>query len=121
MSDDRDGARPTLAQLLMAGIGWASLGLEAADELADELAQKVGVDRAEMRSAVRDVTASWRREADRLGARRGEAADKALARLGLVRREEVDDLSLRVAQLEHRLRLVENAATPDVPPGPPAA
>jgi polyhydroxyalkanoate synthesis regulator phasin len=113
MSDD--GGRPTLAQLLLAGIGWASMGLEAADELADELAQRVGADRAEMRRAMQDVTASWRREAERLGARRGEATEKTFARLGLVRREEVDDLNLRMAQLEHRLRLLENAGSPDVP------
>ena len=29
--------------------------------------------------------------------------------LGLVRRDEVDELELRVAQLEHRLRLLEDA------------
>jgi polyhydroxyalkanoate synthesis regulator phasin len=116
MSDEeRDGGRPSLAQLLLAGVGWATLGLEALDELADELAGRVGADRAEMRSALRDVTASWRREADRLGVRRGEAADKALAKLGLVRREELDDLNLRLAQLEHRLRLVENAGTTETP------
>ncbi|HEY7381214.1 MAG TPA: hypothetical protein VH572_08395 [Gaiella sp.] len=101
----------SLSRLLLAGVGWASLGLEAADELADELAQRVGADRLEMRQAVRDVVASWRREADRLGARRSEAGEKALARLGLVRREEVDDLSLRMAQLEHRLRLLEKKPT----------
>jgi len=32
--------------------------------------------------------------------------------LGLVRREELDELELRVAQLEHRLRLLEDAPPP---------
>ena len=32
--------------------------------------------------------------------------------LDLVNREEVDELELRVAQLEHRLKLVENASRP---------
>jgi polyhydroxyalkanoate synthesis regulator phasin len=36
--------------------------------------------------------------------------------LGLATREEVDELELRVAQLEHRLRLMERAA--DTPPTP---
>ena len=43
------------------------------------------------------------------------AALKALAdQLNLVSRDEVDELELRVAQLEHRLRLLEQN---DAPPG----
>lgn len=97
----------TLEQLLLAGLGWVSLGAEAADQVADELARRVGIDRDEMRGAVRDTVTSWRREAERLGMRRSEAGDRALRRLGLARREDVEDLALRVAQLEHRLRLLE--------------
>lgn len=97
----------SLQELLLAGIGWASMGLEAIDELADDLARRVGADRSEMRTAVRDTITSWRREAEKAGGRRDEIADRALDRLGVVRREEMDDLALRVAQLEHRLRLLE--------------
>ena len=47
-----------------------------------------------------------------LGARVGEGGQDALRslarELGLVTREEYDELELRVAQLEHRLRLVES-------------
>ena len=83
------------------------MGLEAADEISDDLARRVGVDRDAMREAVRDTLASWRAEADRLGDRRDEALERGLARAGLARRDEVEDLALRVAQLEHRLRLLE--------------
>jgi polyhydroxyalkanoate synthesis regulator phasin len=96
-----------ISELLLAGIGWASLGLEAADELADDLARRVGVDRGAMRAAVQDTVDSWRAELERLGARRDEAVERALAKTGLVRREELEDLALRVAQLEHRVRLLE--------------
>jgi polyhydroxyalkanoate synthesis regulator phasin len=96
-----------VSELLLAGIGWASLGLEAADEMADDLARRVGVERDAMRSAVRDTVASWRAEFERLGVRRDEAIERALAKAGLARREELDDLALRVAQLEHRVRLLE--------------
>ncbi len=99
-----------LSELLLAGVGWASLGLEAVDELADDVARRVGVERDEMRTALRDTLASWRAEAERVGLRRTEATEKALARLGLARREDVEDLALRVAQLEHRLRLLERDA-----------
>jgi polyhydroxyalkanoate synthesis regulator phasin len=97
----------TLEQLLLAGLGWVSLGAEAAEQLADDLAHRVGIERDEMRNAVRDTFSSWKAEADRLGALPSDTADKALRRLGLARREELDDLSLRIAQLEHRLRLLE--------------
>ena len=106
MSEPADDDR-SVSELLLAGIGWASLGLEAADEMADDLARRVGVDVESMRAAVQDTAASWRAEFERLGARRDEAVERALARAGLARREEVEDLALRVAQLEHRLRLLE--------------
>jgi polyhydroxyalkanoate synthesis regulator phasin len=106
-SGKRTAARGTLEELLLAGIGWASLTAEAADDLADDLARSVGIDRDEMRTAVRDALTGWRREADRLRLRRGDALDRALTRLGLVRREEHEDLALRVAQLEHRVKLLE--------------
>ena len=109
-TQDTEGPRP-VSELLLAGIGFATMGMEAADELADDLARRVGVDRDAMRGAVRDTIEAWRREAERLGARRDEAIERALAKSGIARREEVDDLSLRVAQLEHRLRLLEHDAT----------
>jgi hypothetical protein len=64
-----------------------------------------------MRASVRGTAASWRRDAERLGARGDDMIDRALERLGLARREELDDLALRVAQLEHRLRLVEGTTS----------
>jgi len=97
----------SLEQLLLAGLGWLSLTAEAADDVADDLARRVGVERDTMRHAVRDALTSWRAEAEKLGSVPSDASDKALRRLGLVRREEADDLALRVAQLEHRVRLLE--------------
>ena len=106
MSAREDVPRP-ISELLLAGLGWASMSLDAADEMADDLARRMGVDRDAMRNAVQDTVASWRSEVERLGARRDEVVDRGLAKAGLARREEVDDLALRVAQLEHRLRLLE--------------
>lgn len=97
-------------QLLLAGLGWVSLTAQAADELADALARRVGIDRDEMRGAVRDTVASWRAEVEQLGTFPSETAEKALQRIGLVRREEADDLALRIAQLEHRVRLLERTS-----------
>ena len=102
-----EGPRP-VSELLLAGLGIASLGAEVADELADDLARRMGIDRDAMRDAVRDTFAAWRAEAESLGARRDEVVDRSLQKAGLARREEIEDLELRVAQLEHRLRLLED-------------
>ena len=108
MSDQADDGPRPVSELLLAGIGFATLGFEAADDLADDLSRRLGVDRGAMRGAVRDTLQAWRNEAERLGVRRDEAFERALAKAGLVRREEMEDLALRVAQLEHRIRLLEH-------------
>jgi polyhydroxyalkanoate synthesis regulator phasin len=89
--------RETLEQLIVAAVGSAGLTAERADEvrsLADQLARR------------------WRGDALRVGERAGAAMDGLFRELGLVTREEFDELELRLAQLEHRLRLVEGG-----PPG----
>jgi polyhydroxyalkanoate synthesis regulator phasin len=111
MDEQGNGAGPARGPIetaLLAGLGWASLTAQAADDLADELAGLVGIDRAELRRAVRDVFASWRRDAEQAGLRRDEVIDRLIARMRLVQREEIDDLALRLAQLEHRVRLLES-------------
>ena len=84
-----EGPRP-VSELLFAGVGLASLGAEVADELADDLARRVGIDKDAMRGAVRDTFAAWRAEAERLGARRDEVVDRSLEKAGVARREDVD-------------------------------
>jgi polyhydroxyalkanoate synthesis regulator phasin len=103
----RSSESHSLEQLILAGLGWLSLTAEAADDMAEDIARRVGVEPGRMREAVRATFASVRHDAERAGTLPSEASDKALKRLGLVRREEVDDLGLRLAQLEHRVRLLE--------------
>jgi polyhydroxyalkanoate synthesis regulator phasin len=110
--------RGLLEELVLASVGWVSMTGQALDELADELATRVGASRDEMGAALRDAAAGWRKEADRLGVRRPEVSDRMLGRLRLVRREEIDDIELRLAQLEHRVRLLERGAAAE-PPGAP--
>jgi polyhydroxyalkanoate synthesis regulator phasin len=62
----------------------------------------------ELRSLADDFTSRWRGDAVRVGETSRRRIQDLARELGLVTREEWDELELRVAQLEHRLRLVEN-------------
>jgi len=103
--------RGPLETLSLAGLGAIALVAQHADELASEIATRVGVERDEVRAAIVDVVDSWRREAVRLGESGGSMAAKAASELGAASRDAVSDLELRVAQLEHRLKLLERDAT----------
>jgi polyhydroxyalkanoate synthesis regulator phasin len=105
-------AQEGLRRMLLAVLGALALTAERADDLADELASRGGMRREEARAWIDDVTNRWRGDAVRLGERTGSTMQGALRELGLVTRDEWDELELRVAQLEHRLRLVENRPRP---------
>ncbi|CAN5248143.1 hypothetical protein BH20ACT13_BH20ACT13_05470 [soil metagenome] len=100
-------ARGSLETLALAGIGVFALGADRAEELADELAQRLAIDPEETRAIVVDVFESWRRELGRVGESSSSAASRVGVELGIASRDALDELELRVAQLEHRLRLLE--------------
>jgi polyhydroxyalkanoate synthesis regulator phasin len=91
----------------LALIGAVALTAERADELAESLAERGGLSTEEVRGWIDDATSRWRGDAVRIGERAGATLNEALRELGLVTRDEWDELELRVAQLEHRLRLLE--------------
>ena len=99
--------RGPVETVTLAGIGAIALVAQHADELATEIATRVGVERDEVRSVISDVLDSWRREAARLGESGGSMAAKAASELGAASRDALSDLELRVAQIEHRLKLLE--------------
>jgi polyhydroxyalkanoate synthesis regulator phasin len=106
---ERDNDRGPLETLGLAGIGALALAAERADDLADELASRLGIERDEVGNAVADVLEGWRREAGRVGEHASDAASRVAEELGVASREAVDELALRVAQLEHRLKLLERS------------
>jgi polyhydroxyalkanoate synthesis regulator phasin len=63
----------------------------------------------ELRSLADDLTSRWRGDALRVGEGSRRRIQDVARELGLVTREEYDELELRVAQLEHRLRLLEDS------------
>jgi polyhydroxyalkanoate synthesis regulator phasin len=101
--------RELLQQLGLAAVGAVSLTAERADRLADELAARSGMRRDEALAIINDASGRWRGEAGRLGERASAALEDVFRDLGLVTRESFEELELRVAQLEHRLRLLETS------------
>jgi polyhydroxyalkanoate synthesis regulator phasin len=62
---------------------------------------------------VLEALAVWaRQEGSRVGELSRENVSALLRELGFVTQAEHEDLELRVAQLEHRIRLLERAVTP---------
>ena len=107
-----------LERVGLAAIGAVALTAERADALADELARAGGMRRDEARELIEQTAHRWRGEALRVSERAGAGLDGFFQQLGLVPRSDLEELELRVAQLEHRLRLVEEEPKPAKPPLP---
>jgi polyhydroxyalkanoate synthesis regulator phasin len=107
MAERADTARELAEKLVLAGVGAVALTAERADALADEIAARGGLGREEARSVVEELVGRWRNETVRLSERTGSGLAGVFRELGLVTRGELEEVELRVAQLEHRLRLLE--------------
>jgi polyhydroxyalkanoate synthesis regulator phasin len=109
--------RELAEEALLAGVGAVALTKERADDLVSELAQKGKLTQEDAREVVDEVMGRWRGDAVRVGERASSTLSGFFRELGLVTRREHEELELRLAQLEHRLRLVEGRSQPP-PPGP---
>ena len=104
-------ARDLAERLVLGGVGALALTADRVDALVDSLVARGGMERDDARSLVDDLTGRWRGEAKRV-ARASSTAQGLLRELGLVTKADLEELELRIAQLEHRLRLVEGAKPP---------
>jgi polyhydroxyalkanoate synthesis regulator phasin len=111
--------RDAVEQLLLAGIGAVALTAERIEELVDALVKRGGVQRDEARAAVEDTVSRWRGDATRATEKAGNSFQTLLRELGLVLRSEHEELELRVAQLGHRVRLMEASDDATIPPTAP--
>ena len=68
----------------------------------------LGVRLDEARSLLDEATSRWRGDALRIGEGSRQRLQDVFRELGVVTRADWDELELRVAQLEHRLRLLED-------------
>jgi polyhydroxyalkanoate synthesis regulator phasin len=84
-------------------------GPSAERDALDRLIAALGPRFDEARSFFEGATSRWRGDAVRVGEGTKERLQELARDLGLVTRDEWDELELRVAQLEHRLHLLEDA------------
>jgi polyhydroxyalkanoate synthesis regulator phasin len=75
----------------------------------ERLVTLLGLRLDEARSLLDDATSRWRGDALRVGEGGKRRVNEIARELGLVTRDQWDELELRVAQLEHRLRLLEDS------------
>ncbi len=119
MADDNGSfVTEALERVGLAAIGAVSLTAERADALAEELSRTGGIRSDEAREVIEQTIHRWRGEAMRFTERAGAGLDGLFQQLGLVPRSDFEELELRVAQLEHRLRLVEDEPTRPTPTPP---
>jgi polyhydroxyalkanoate synthesis regulator phasin len=104
---DAKSLRGLTEEAVLAGIGAVALTKERADELVQELVGKGKLTSDDARELVDEVMGRWRGEAVRMSERAGATFATLFRELGLITRGEYEELELRLAQLEHRLRLVE--------------
>jgi polyhydroxyalkanoate synthesis regulator phasin len=62
----------------------------------------------EFRALLDELTGRWRGDAMRVGEGSRQRLRDLFRELGLITRDDWDELELRVSQLEHRLRLLED-------------
>ena len=78
------------------------------DEAAERVLAMIGLRVDEARALLGEATSRWRGDSLRVGESTRRRLNDLFAELGLVTRADWDELELRVAQLEHRIRLLED-------------
>ena len=102
--DLRDAAE----RIVLAAFGALALGADRAERIAGELSELGGVRRDEARSVVEELAGRWRGDAVRISEKTRVSLAGFFQELGLVTRADFDELELRLAQVEHRLSLLES-------------
>ncbi|HEY3922801.1 MAG TPA: hypothetical protein VGL76_11910 [Gaiellaceae bacterium] len=74
----------------------------------DRISAVLGPRLDELRSLVDELSGRWRGDATRMGEGTRQRLRELFREVGLITRDDWDDLELRVAQLEHRLGLLED-------------
>jgi len=96
-----------LEQSLLLTLGAAALTKEIAESVVGELVKRGEMTSEDGRQAVDEVVNKAKGEARSLRSRFDDTLQRNMQDLGLAPRQQVEELQLKVAQLEHRLSLLE--------------
>jgi polyhydroxyalkanoate synthesis regulator phasin len=103
--------RELAERIVFSTVGAVALTAERADAIAEELSDRGIARRDDARALIEDLSARWRGDAVRVGEKAGATLESIFRELGLVTRDDIEELELRIAQLEHRLKLLEEPET----------
>jgi polyhydroxyalkanoate synthesis regulator phasin len=110
--DNGQSIRDLLERTFLVGVGAAAFTKDKVESLVDEFVHRGELSTEEGRDMVDRLVARSREEARTAMKKADTSVQGVLQDLGLSSRREVEDLQLRVRQLEHRIALLEQSAQP---------
>jgi len=93
-----------IEKTVLAGIGALALSQKKAEELVEDLKEKLNISEEEGRSMVDNLKAAAEENRKKLEKAAREEVEKNLDRIGVVSQSEFDALKKKVASLEKRLK-----------------
>ena len=107
MVDSGQSIRDLIERTFLVGVGAAAFTKDRVQELVEEFVRRGELSTEEGRDLVERLVARSRDEAKSAMKKADSSVHGALRDLGLSTRREVEDLELRLRQLEHRLSQLE--------------
>jgi polyhydroxyalkanoate synthesis regulator phasin len=104
------GLKDLIERTFLAGMGAAAVTKDRIQELVEELVGKGQINAEEGREVVERLVERSREEARSVLKKADSSLHSAYRNLGLGSKQEQEELALRVEQLEHRVRLLEERA-----------
>jgi polyhydroxyalkanoate synthesis regulator phasin len=101
------GLRDLIERTFLAGMGAAALTKDRGQELVEELVNKGQMNADEGREVVERLVERSREEARAVLKKADSSLHTAYRELGLGSKQDLEELTLRVEQLEHRVALLE--------------
>lgn len=93
-----------IEKTVLAGIGALALSQKKAEELVEDLKERLNISEEEGRSLVDNLKAAAEENRKKLEKAAREEVEKSLDRIGVVSQKEFDALKKKVAALEKRLK-----------------
>ena len=104
------GIKDLIERTFLAGMGAAALTKDRIQDLVEELVSRGRINAEEGRDVVERLVARSRDEARTVLKKADSSLRGAYRELGLGSRRDVEEMALRLEQLEHRVKLLEESA-----------